>query len=38
VPTGGAGVAWPAASCTFTTAASFFLLGGIDVIPYCVLS
>ena len=29
VPTGGAGVAWPAGSCTLTTAASFFLLGGI---------
>src|SRR5215813_12309292 len=31
VPTGGAGVAAPAGSCTFTTAASFFLLGGIGV-------
>src|SRR6266566_8620914 len=34
VPTGGAGVAWPAGSCTLTTAASFFLLGGIEVCPY----
>src|SRR6516162_10629161 len=31
VPTGGAGVAWAAGSCTFTTAASFFLLGGMTV-------
>src|SRR5689334_24606114 len=31
VPTGGAGVAAPAGSCTLTTAASFFLLGGIVV-------
>src|SRR5215469_9075945 len=29
VPTGGAGVAAPAGSCTLTTAASFFLRGGI---------
>ncbi len=34
VPTGGAGVAWAAGSCTLTTAASFFLLGGIAVCPY----
>src|SRR5215469_11323022 len=34
VPTGGAGVAWAAGSCTLTTAASFFLLGGIEVCPY----
>src|SRR5579875_829828 len=33
VPTGGAGVAWPAGSCTLTTAASLFLLGGI----HCLL-
>src|SRR5579875_271968 len=31
VPTGGAGVAAPAGSCTLTTAASFFLLGGMVV-------
>src|SRR3977135_2585696 len=30
VPTGGAGVAWPAGSCTLTTAATLFLLGGIS--------
>src|SRR5215813_5111568 len=35
VPTGGAGVAWAAGSCTLTRAASFFLLGGMAV---CVLS
>ena len=29
VPTGGAGVAAPAFSCTFTTAAIFFFLGAI---------
>src|SRR6202012_4338998 len=29
VPAGGAGVAWPAGSCTLTTAATLFLLGGI---------
>src|SRR6266702_5057379 len=34
VPTGGAGVAWAAGSCTLTTAASFFLLGGIRLCPY----
>src|SRR5579871_5626210 len=34
VPTGGAGVAWAAGSCTLTMAASFFLLGGIEVCPY----
>src|SRR5580658_3066462 len=34
VPTGGAGVAWPAGSCTLTSAASLFLLGGIRVFPY----
>src|SRR5262249_38049730 len=34
VPTGGAGVAWPAGSCTLTTAASLFLLGGMRVLPY----
>src|SRR4028118_2032831 len=27
VPTGGAGVAWPALSCTLTSAATFFLGG-----------
>src|SRR5579859_2724977 len=32
VPTGGAGVAAPAGSCTLTTALIFFLLGGI--VPY----
>src|SRR5262245_33583636 len=32
VPTGGAGVAWAAGSCTLTTAASFFLLGGMTVV------
>src|SRR5215472_17549750 len=32
VPTGGAGVAWPAGSCTLTTAASLFLLGGMRVL------
>src|SRR5215472_13333157 len=32
VPTGGAGVAWAAGSCTLTTAASFFLLGGMAVV------
>src|SRR5271166_3951915 len=37
VPTGGAGVAWPAGSCTLTTAASLFLLGGIAVCPYLCL-
>src|SRR5205807_3251564 len=31
VPTGGAGVAWAAGSCTLTRAASFFLLGGMAV-------
>src|ERR1039458_4553478 len=30
VPTGGAGVAAPACSCTFTTAAIFFFLGAIS--------
>src|SRR6201996_7271244 len=34
VPTGGAGVAWPAGSCTLTTAASLFLLGGIELFPH----
>src|SRR5690242_13965175 len=29
VPTGGAGVAWPACSCTLTTALIFFFLGGM---------
>src|SRR5260370_10356814 len=33
VPTGGAGVAWPAGSCTLTTADSLFLLGGIEYVP-----
>src|SRR5437773_1186092 len=33
VPTGGAGVAWPAGSCTLTTAAILFL-GGIACDPY----
>src|SRR5438045_9749529 len=35
VPTGGAGVAAPACSCTLTTAATFFLLGGMfwDPLP-----
>src|SRR5262252_7712390 len=32
VPTGGAGVAAPAFSCTLTTAAIFFFLGAIGVI------
>src|SRR5215831_11568827 len=32
VPTGGAGVAAPAFSCTLTTAAIFFFLGAIDLI------
>ena len=31
VPTGGAGVAAPAGSCTLTTALSFFLRGGMVV-------
>src|SRR6267154_3784226 len=34
VPTGGAGVAWPAGSCTLTTAASLFLLGGMGLVPH----
>src|SRR5271167_1851490 len=34
VPTGGAGVAWPAGSCTLTTAASLFLLGGMGLFPH----
>src|SRR5580692_5166775 len=36
VPTGGAGVAWPAFSCTLTTAATFFFLGAI--VPESLLS
>src|SRR5215470_10743262 len=32
VPTGGAGVAAPAGSCTLTSAATFFFLGGIAVV------
>src|ERR1700722_5358910 len=31
VPTGGAGVAWPAFSCTLTRAATFFFLGAIEL-------
>src|ERR1700722_7992870 len=38
VPTGGAGVAWAAGSCTLTTAASFFLLGGISTMSLLWLS
>src|ERR1700730_5705040 len=34
VPTGGAGVAWPAGSCTLTTADSLFLLGGMGLVPH----
>src|ERR1700721_3406827 len=34
VPTGGAGVAAPACSCTLTTAAIFFFLGGMFCVPY----
>src|SRR6266568_6691141 len=34
VPTGGAGVAAPAFSCTLTTAAIFFFLGAIYLGPY----
>src|SRR6202044_3160453 len=34
VPTGGAGVAAPAWSCTLTIAATFFFLGGMLVLPY----
>src|SRR5260370_38111664 len=34
VPTGGAGVAWPACSCTLTTAAIFFFRGAIYLGPY----
>src|ERR1700759_1493624 len=34
VPTGGAGVAWPAGSCTLTTAASLFLLCGMELFPH----
>src|SRR5436190_497234 len=34
VPTGGAGVAAPACSCTLTTAATFFFLGGMFCDPY----
>src|SRR5580658_5437119 len=34
VPTGGAGVAWPAGSWTLTTAASLFLLGGMGLFPH----
>ena len=30
VPTGGAGVAWPAFSWTLTSAATFFFLGAIE--------
>src|SRR5579864_9616888 len=37
VPTGGAGVAWPAGSCTLTTAASLFLLGGMRLFLTCPL-
>ena len=32
VPTGGAGVAAPAGSCTLTSAATFFFFGGIAVV------
>src|SRR3984885_11373219 len=38
VPTGGAGVAWPAGSCTLTRAATLFLLGGIFSVPSLVLT
>src|ERR1700760_2088913 len=38
VPTGGAGVAWPAGSCTLTRAATLFLLGGIFSVPFLVLA
>src|ERR1700751_929448 len=34
VPTGGAGVAWPAGSFTLTPAGRLFLLGGIELCPY----
>src|ERR1700728_454502 len=34
VPTGGAGVAWPACSCTCTTAAIFFFRGAMFPGPY----
>src|ERR1022692_3847691 len=34
VPTGGAGVAWPACSCTLTTAAIFFFRGAMFPGPY----
>src|SRR5215813_4321980 len=37
VPTGGAGVAAPAFSCTLTTAAIFFFLGAICWVLTCVL-
>src|SRR5262245_8819266 len=37
VPTGGAGVAAPAFSCTLTTAAIFFFLGAISWVLTCVL-
>src|SRR3954454_14725296 len=36
VPTGGAGVAAPACSCTLTSAAIFFL-GGIRLVPFWVV-
>src|ERR1700733_4195750 len=36
VPTGGAGVAAPAWSCTLTMAATFFFLGGMLALPYVV--
>src|SRR6476646_5216650 len=37
VPTGGAGVAAPAWSCTLTSAATFFFLGGISRSSYLVV-
>src|SRR5215471_2787308 len=37
VPTGGAGVACPAFSCTLTIAAIFFFLGAILLVPYLLV-
>src|SRR5580692_1381904 len=38
VPTGGAGVAAPAFSCTLTIAATFFFLGAISgSLPHCLV-
>src|ERR1700761_1074723 len=34
VPTGGAGVAWPAGSRTLETAERLFLLGGMELFPH----